>query len=370
MPTDAEIVADYARGVLPLEGARLGDDFYVANLAYCVIDAVFSIQSKYEAVRNVLDRYEKATGRPRLRKDHDNLPSREAQQSISDLCALFEKKGLEEMTQLFGNRGRTSPKGGILKAEAVGLFALALRKHGVEHLQDVEGEMENEALEKDIRAIPGQGTGITLSYFWMLAGSDRLVKPDTMVIRFLETALHRTVAYTECQRIVSEAARELEGEHPQMTPRLLDHLIWGYQRDLPSPKAWSTADIDRMIALLGGMEEEGFVVATWAEAILYPTYHRLVWDWNELLNHSTASFYAYTVLREDPIDTLPNPSLMRLYANPGDFASASLDGIRRYFALCWRAEKFGDGFIANEFSEGRMAFAMRRLRELRAGMAA
>lgn len=46
------------------------------------------------------------------------------------------------------------------------------------------------------------------------------------------------------------------------------------------------------------------------------------------------------------------------------FAQATRDQIFRYFALCMRGEKFGDGYIANEFDEGRILAALCRLRDI------
>ena len=44
-----------------------------------------------------------------------------------------------------------------------------------------------------MRAIPGQRSGISLTYFFMLAGSDDLVKPDRMLGRFLRGCLSHEV---------------------------------------------------------------------------------------------------------------------------------------------------------------------------------
>ena len=65
----------------------------------------------------------------------------------------------------------------------------------------------------------------------MLAGSDDLIKPDRMILRFLETALDRTVQVPEAQPLLASAAGALKSKHPQLTPRLLDFKIWEYQHD-------------------------------------------------------------------------------------------------------------------------------------------
>ncbi|WP_367356414.1 hypothetical protein [Mesotoga sp.] len=80
--------------------------------------------------------------------------------------------------------------------------------------------------EKSVLSIPGQRSGISLRYFYMLISSDDFVKPDIMILRFLQTA-------TECEsitpdlacRIVQSACKFLRHSFPNMTPRLLDNII-------------------------------------------------------------------------------------------------------------------------------------------------
>ena len=60
----------------------------------------------------------------------------------------------------------------------------------------------------------------------MLAGSDGLIKPDRMVLRFLEDCLGRLVNAEEALRLCAGAVAELKAQYPAMTPRLLDHKIW------------------------------------------------------------------------------------------------------------------------------------------------
>ncbi|MBA3314340.1 MAG: hypothetical protein M3552_19225 [Planctomycetota bacterium] len=131
----------------------------------------------------------------------------------------------------YGSRQRTSTKNGILKADAVGRFAHCLHAHGVDFFQDVPRVADSAQFEADIRAIPGQGSGISLQYFWMLAGSDDFIKPDRMVLRFPQSALSRSVAVREAGSLMRAACRQLAGKYPQLTPRILDHEAWKYQRE-------------------------------------------------------------------------------------------------------------------------------------------
>jgi hypothetical protein len=133
--------------------------------------------------------------------------------------------------EILCNRQRTSAVNGITKAEAVLEFASVLTRHGIELFQDIPMALNNDALERDIRGIPGQGSGISLRYFLMLAGSDEFAKPDRMVLEFLTDTLGRRVAVKEVQPLLAGATEYIRASLSGMTVRLLDHEIWKYQRE-------------------------------------------------------------------------------------------------------------------------------------------
>ncbi|WP_348257331.1 hypothetical protein, partial [Salmonella enterica] len=66
--------------------------------------------------------------------------------------------------------------------------------------------------------------------FYMLTGVESEIKPDRMVIRFIEAALGRGVKMEECHPLLVEVCNQLDGEFPDLTPRSLDHTIWQFQR--------------------------------------------------------------------------------------------------------------------------------------------
>jgi hypothetical protein len=134
-------------------------------------------------------------------------------------------------SSVYRNRQRTSARNGILKSDAALRFGEVLQRFGVEYLQDVRVVAESRTFTNDILSIPGQRSGISLQYFWMLAGSDEFIKPDRMVIRFLETALNRSVDLVEATELLRSTSQLLSSEYPNITPRLLDHEIWKYQRE-------------------------------------------------------------------------------------------------------------------------------------------
>lgn len=231
MTTDVAHVADYCRAVLSLDDASLSDEYYYAHLPLCVIDAVFSIGVNYASTRNTVSRYCQASGLQQTRLSRDTLPPVEQQQSIEQMIALIEAHGPDHFAHhVVCNRQRTSTTNGILKAEAVLRFGRVLQQHGCRYLQDAAGMAADTTLEREVCAIPGQRSGLSFHYFLMLAGSDDLVKPDRMVTRFLTTVLQRSVTQREAQHLLPDVAAHLYPVYPHLTPRMLDYVIWSYQR--------------------------------------------------------------------------------------------------------------------------------------------
>ncbi|MFV8373614.1 hypothetical protein [Flavobacterium sp. LB2P74] len=145
----------------------------------------------------------------------------------------MEQESIKELTEkIYKNRQRTSTRSGILKSEAVIKFLKILQKYEVNKLSDVYKIISSKEFEIDIKEIPGQKSGISLTYFFMLAGSDDLIKPDRMIIRFLENISGEIVSLTDCQIILAEVSKNLQKNGFHITPKKLDNLIWNYQRDL------------------------------------------------------------------------------------------------------------------------------------------
>ncbi|MGD9646260.1 MAG: hypothetical protein AB7U73_11155 [Pirellulales bacterium] len=125
VPRNVTMIASYAASVLDLARARLPDEYYYGSLPLCVIDAVYSISVRYKSVQNTVASYCKYVGCVRDRPYGSDFPPVKLQHQISQLCELGEALGPERMaSEVFHNRQRTSPRGGILKAQAVHRFAL------------------------------------------------------------------------------------------------------------------------------------------------------------------------------------------------------------------------------------------------------
>ncbi|MDQ7839166.1 MAG: hypothetical protein RDU59_11830 [Thermodesulfobacteriota bacterium] len=220
---DIAKLADFCRSTLGLADTKLGAEYGYGSLPLCVIDAIFSISVRYESVKNVIGRY------CNFFRISQGTPD---QQTLQEMIEAYRRYGVDYFVEsIYSNRQRTSTSSGILKAEAVLRFACILRAHEVDVMRDITKLYDDYTFEAEIRNIPGQASGLSLRYFFMLSGNDDLVKPDRMITRFLQRALGRAISMEEAQLLITEACRSLKPEFQHLTPRLLDHAIWNFQRD-------------------------------------------------------------------------------------------------------------------------------------------
>jgi len=233
MLTEHELVmlTNFCQDNLPLKGAVLAEEYFYQSLSLCVIDALYSINVRYESTRQVVLRYCRHYNVKKIRDNRSVTPLPVSQESISELLQHFKDTGVEHMTEkVFDNRQLTSPRNGIRKGEAVYRFAKVLQQYNVNYFQDVPSVMNNSRFADAFKSIPGQGSGISLKYFFMLSGSDDLVKPDRMIKRFIANIINREISEQQTEFGLKYVCQRLNEKHAEITPRLLDNLIWNYQR--------------------------------------------------------------------------------------------------------------------------------------------
>lgn len=230
MDTEIQKIIECCQKNLDLTDAKLSDEYYYNSLPLCVIDAVFSIGVNYSSTRNVVIKYCDYFNLKRIRKNKKIMLPIEEQESIINFCEKFNRLGLSFfVNNIFVNKQMTSVRSGILKAQAVYEFCQILKRFDVNYLQDVGKVILNKKFEEEIRKIKGQKSGISLRYFFMLSGSDDFIKPDRMILRFLENTLERNVTLSEAQKLLEEVSHKLSKNYPSISPRLLDHQIWNFQ---------------------------------------------------------------------------------------------------------------------------------------------
>jgi len=229
---DLRTLARYCESVFDLGTALPETDFGYQSLPLCVIDAVYSIGVRYASTVNVVERYCECFGLQKVRTE-PGLPPPDQQESVTYFLRKLERMGIERFAgEVFANWQRTSTRNGILKAEAVLRFAEVLCARSVDYFQDVPKVVSDDGFAEEIKSIPGQRSGVSLSYFFMLTGSDDLVKPDRWVLRFLRDALGREVAQSDALVLIQGACALLLARYPHLSPRSLDHAIWEYQSGL------------------------------------------------------------------------------------------------------------------------------------------
>lgn len=225
-------IAEYCKNNLNLANARLGEEYYYQSLPLCVIDAVFSIGIKYGTTKNVIINFCNKQGIARFRTYGSDFPTHENQLSVSDFLDIYKLNAISKITEeYFNNRCRTSPRNGILKSVATKQFCEVLKECKVNYLQDIRGIIGNTDFEQKIKKIPGQRSGISTTYFYMLAGEKDYIKPDRMVVRFVETVTGISFSCIEdVTNLIKEAHAELVRDYPSLSLRELDHEIWKYQK--------------------------------------------------------------------------------------------------------------------------------------------
>lgn len=227
-------IAQYCEIHLNLQDAELSEEYYYRSLSFCIIDAVYSLGARYSSTRNAVIRFCNAQGLQRLRPKGSPYPDISKQYSVRQFEELLSRYSEYEQiaSELFDNYQRTSTKNGILKAEAVHRFARVLLHHHVNYFQDIATVIQSKQFESDIRSIPGQTYGTSLTYFFMLSGEESMIKPDRMVLRFLSRIVGEQLNQMNPHAWLSRALEILNEKYSKLTLRELDHEIWKYEKTM------------------------------------------------------------------------------------------------------------------------------------------
>ncbi|MEW2163875.1 hypothetical protein AB0912_12875 [Streptomyces sp. NPDC007084] len=195
------------------------------------MDAVFSINAHYE--RHTVPtcrRYAAWAGISAPLSGSAELPV-PGEQPLQDFVRHIRNYGEEAFSlEVLQNRQRTrANRDAPLKAKAARQYAEILISHGVATLADANALLADpnklKDVERDLAGVAGHGLGARLAYLWMLLGDDSRIKPDRMVLRWLQRVLQRPMTTAQATSLLTEAAGRLT-----CTPWELDHAIWGNQR--------------------------------------------------------------------------------------------------------------------------------------------
>jgi hypothetical protein len=222
--SDVQQIAAYCRANLDLT-ARLGEEYSYRHLPLCVINAIFAVNVKYSATKNVIERFCDHIGidNPKSFKPVNEF-------SIRDLIALYREHSVNYLAEvIYQNSQRTSPRSGILKAEAVLRVAELMARFGINTIEDVPKFVDDTVFEAEYKRIPGQASGVSLNYLRMIVGQENISTDNRQIIRFIAAATGREPKVDECHPLLVEVCGALSSEYPNLKPRTLDNLIWQYQ---------------------------------------------------------------------------------------------------------------------------------------------
>ena len=217
--TDGELLAALVAAELGTDGQRWFTPDGYDGLALCVLDSIYSTGNRYSSVLRMLARYREA----RLEEGGDPYSD-----GPSDLLSAAERwGGTDGFVAQTGYRWRvsTQPSAPFKAASALGA-ALALQRAGLETIADVRGALSDRArqeaspIKKEWIKLPGQRSGLTWTYFLMLAGVPG-VKADRMVVRYVSRALGRQTDPHESALLVAAVA-----DRYGLSQTRLDHAIW------------------------------------------------------------------------------------------------------------------------------------------------
>ena len=155
MNKEIEILTNFCKKNLDLQNAVLSKEYSYNHLSLCIIDTIYGLNANYKSVQNVISRY---CDYAKLEKYGGDRKDKLKQQSISKFIKLFEHHNPKYYAEeIFKNRRPTSSRSGILRAEAIYLFAAILKKHNVETFQDVKKIFDNDDIDNELQGIPGLG---------------------------------------------------------------------------------------------------------------------------------------------------------------------------------------------------------------------
>jgi hypothetical protein len=195
--------------------------------ALAVVDAVFSIQARYEGVTSVVTRYAEWAGLTEVAP----LPVERDSPDEHDVSLLAHRlsamSGEAAASDVFENRSGAHR----MKAELVIDAAQALVAAGVQRRHDVALTAYDDAYEVQKLAwtsVDGLGP-VTFEYFRMLCGAESS-KADVMVIAWLREVLGRDYGWRDALDLMRSLRDELAARWGvDVSLRAVDHTVWLHQ---------------------------------------------------------------------------------------------------------------------------------------------
>ena len=193
-------------------------DYGYQSLSVCLLDCVYSLRARYYDVTvPIVQRYANMfmNGDPHGSGD-----------TISMLLRRMDDIGhLAFAERVLINHQKLGGKKHIPKEEVCYQLAKYLRDLHIETIEDFQHFESQEILEIVIRAVNGLGDA-GVNYLFMLAGDPNRCKPDVHIHHCIRDAFGHDISNEDCQTLFTDAVKILRTQHPNLTVRGLDGIIW------------------------------------------------------------------------------------------------------------------------------------------------
>ncbi|MEA4987702.1 MAG: DUF5677 domain-containing protein [Anaerovorax sp.] len=290
---ETETIVEACEKILDLENIKLSETYYYDSLPLCVLDAIFSIGVKYSSTINVVKRYCDYFNLNRINYEKNG---RYDLHTITDLIVNIKSFGIKQFSdKIVCNCQRTSTKKGILKTEAVLRFAQIFEKYGILTFNDLHTKGLPDSAKKEIKNIPGQKSGISLQYFYMLAGNDECCKPDRHILSFLSSCLNKTVTINQANQLMELTTKKLHYKYKHITVRSLDYAIWSYMSNKGQLIVLNPSNNLKTLKITRTMKIDGYgfldksMMNSWEEKIVNK--NKVQFDFANKLNNYIYSVY-------------------------------------------------------------------------------
>ena len=193
-------------------------DYGYQSLSVCLLDCVYSLRARYYDVTvPLVQRYANMfmNGDPHGSGD-----------TVSMLLHRMDDIGhLAFAEKVLINHQKLGGKKHIPKEEVCYQLARYLRDLHIETIEDFQHFESQEILEIVIRAVNGLGDA-GVNYLFMLAGDPNRCKPDVHIHHCIRDACGHDISNEDCQTLFTDAVTILHIQHPNLTVRGLDGIIW------------------------------------------------------------------------------------------------------------------------------------------------
>lgn len=189
------------------------------SLSVCIIDCVYSLRAKYYSTTvPVVERY--------AARYMDGDKDRYGDTVSMLLRRMDENGGPQQFAEnVLKNHQKLGGKSKIPKENICFQLAQYLKALHIDTLEDFQNFASQELLEIVIRSVKGLGDA-GVNYLFMLAGDPNRCKPDVHIHQCIRDACGCSISNEDCQILFQETVQQLKKEHPNLTVRGLDGIIW------------------------------------------------------------------------------------------------------------------------------------------------